>query len=101
MGYDHKLDPFPGAINYVHVSSAYLGLSPFTILSVIILCVFGFNVFRRRRRERINSSNTMSGHMSFIPKPFEMIKRKLGTNGSYNKKFSDGTVQENANLIAL
>merc|ERR1712228_725218 len=36
--YDHKLDPFPGAINYVHVSSAYLGLSPFTILSVIILC---------------------------------------------------------------
>lgn len=82
--YDHKLDPFPGAINYVHVSSAYFGISPFTVLSVLILSVLGFNVFRRRRRRGgTNTSADISGSMSFIPKPFEMVKRKPGTSAAY------------------
>ena len=50
--YDHKLDPFPGPMNYVQVSPAYLplGLTPLNIFSIIVLAVMAANVFKWSNR---------------------------------------------------
>jgi len=88
--YDHKLDPFPGAINYVHVSPAYLGLSRLTIIVTLILLVLAVRFLRRNRRQ--NKSKEGSNFIlnltsaTFCPKPFEMVRGKLGTSGMKSKK---------------
>ena len=88
--YDHKLDPFPGAINYVHVSPAYLGLSRLTLVAVLIFFVLVIRFLRRGRKQNKSkeSSNFILNLTSatFSPKPFEMVRRKLGVSGIKSRK---------------
>lgn len=106
--YDHKLDPFPGPMNYVHVSPAYLplGLTPMNVFSIIVLAVMATNIFKRNSRrkekhnERKNNFIDLSS-MTFNPKPFEMVRRKLGVHGLKKGKPFQGGIDDAsaANLI--
>lgn len=91
--YDHKLDPFPGAISYVHVGQAYFptGLSTLKSLMLLTVVILVCIVFRRRiRRIRQDVSNNIMNVTStkFVPKPFEIVRRKLGMYKSKRVKAS-------------
>mmetsp|Transcript_18635 Transcript_18635/g.22829 ORF Transcript_18635/g.22829 Transcript_18635/m.22829 type:complete len:216 (+) Transcript_18635:196-843(+) len=93
--YDHKLDPFPGTISYVHVSPAYIGVSPLSTLTVIVLVAMTFQVFRKRKKESKKDHNSfMLMDATFCPKPFEIVKKKLGVTLMRNKKNSRNSLAE-------
>ena len=92
--YDHKLDPFPGAINYVQVSPAYFGYPQLTLLSALILIVIAYKIFVRNNKHKekdLGTFNFIFTSATFFPKPFEMVRRKFGTIGLTNKKVSRET----------
>ncbi len=94
--YDHKLDPFPGAISYVHVYFP-TGLSTLKILMVLIVVALVCIVFRRQiRRIRQDVSNKIMNVTSttFVPKPFEMVRRKLGMYKSKRAKASTNNIEK-------
>jgi hypothetical protein len=96
--YDHKLDPFPGAANYVSVSPAYLGHSPFTALSIVVLAVLAWNIFLRGKKDKRKDEDeknlfTKLTATTFTPKPFEMVRRKLNVYGSKSRKTTRGSTE--------
>ena len=80
--YDHKLDPYPSAIHYVKVSPAYFGFFNLKFLAYLLLPLIVTALVARRRqtfRERNDDRFLIlsPSAMTYCPKPFEIVKRKL------------------------
>lgn len=100
--YDHQLDPYPSAIHYVKVTPAYFERRYMDYASYLILpLVISYYVAKRRNapRDRDNKFLFLNpSTMTFCPKPFEIVKRKMRGNSPFvhlRKKMNGDDTYEN------
>ena len=85
--YDHELDPYPSAIHYVKVSPAYFGSRSLKFAAYFLLPLL-VTYYVATKKKSFNDKDDRylvlnPSAMTFCPKPFEIVKRKVRGNGSF------------------
>lgn len=85
--YDHELDPYPSAIHYVKVSPAYFGSRSLKFAAYFLLpLLVTYYVATKKKsvNDKVDRYLVLNpSAMTFCPKPFEIVKRKVRGNGSF------------------